>query len=623
MHPREFGRYRILKLLPKGGMGTVYLAIDPETEAQVALKLIELGPDLDRQEIAAAEQRGAMLQEQLCHLDRRVAQIRSYGELEGFFFIEMEYVEGHDLSELLRGGPIGVPFTARIGCDLCEVLNHSHRLTAVIEGQQYRGIVHGDIKPRNIRITPDGEVRVLDFGIAKALSLTRDYTQIQFGSSQYSSPERLLHGEVNVASDLWSVAVVLFESATGRPYFEAETGPRLESLIRNYREIRPMPANLPRPFAAILRKALHPDAAMRYQSAEEFGSDLKAFLGGRATVAESMPEDFDSERTRRTTQVADADRAVDPVDEATRRTSAELGARPGKRAPSKRRGLFPLTRQQRRAVLAGVLGTVLLIGGFIWHEVSVWEQGNTLARELQTEHLTDLNAAWVRYQALNERNHLPLVLYSPRKTILDRLIYSADRTILDFRNSESLSVTEGDWKRAKAVLEKALELDPSDKEIRGKMYLCDGHIIRIGATTSKTMNQARARFEQAHDLIPKSPDPFIGLARLYVYSLHDVEKAEEALKQASKRGYEIGRRGKAQLGDGYRDRAERLMREADKAAGLPEEKDYLERAQSDFERAENLYRDIVPFAGSATSLRRVLEYTEIVDVRLKAIREGA
>jgi len=221
MHPREFGRYRIVRLLPKGGMGTVYLAIDTVKNQQIALKLIEQGPDPDRQEIAAAERRGAMLQEQLCRLDRRVTRIHSYGELEGFFYIEMEYIEGNDLSEVLRSGPLGIPFAARIGCDLCEVLSHAHNLVITTDGHQYRGVVHGDIKPRNIRITPDGEVRVLDFGIAKALSLTRSYTQIQFGSSQYSSPERLLTGEVNIASDLWSVAVVLFEIVVGRPYFEA------------------------------------------------------------------------------------------------------------------------------------------------------------------------------------------------------------------------------------------------------------------------------------------------------------------------------------------------------------------------------------------------------------------
>ena len=122
-----------------------------------------------------------------------------------------------------RNAPLGVPFAARIGRDLCDVLHHAHTFSAEIEGHQYHGIVHGDIKPRNIRITPDGQVKVLDFGIAKALSLTRKFTTNQFGSSQYSSPERLNTGDVDIASDLWSVGVVLYEIVTGKPYFPGRT----------------------------------------------------------------------------------------------------------------------------------------------------------------------------------------------------------------------------------------------------------------------------------------------------------------------------------------------------------------------------------------------------------------
>lgn len=617
MHPREFGRYRILKLLPKGGMGSVYLALDTSTGGQVALKLIDLGPDQDRQEIAAAERHGALLQEMLCRRDPRIAQIRSFGELEGFFYIEMEYVEGHDLSELLRNGALGIPFATRIAQDLCEVLAQAHGFTVEIEGRKYRGVVHGDIKPRNIRITPQGEVRVLDFGIARALSMTRNYTQIRFGSSQYSSPERLLTGDVNVASDLWGIAVVLYETVTARPYFEAETGPKVEGIIRNYRAVRPLPPALPVPFSAVLRKALHPEAEARYQSAEEFAADLQALREGRRTAAESITEDPDSERTRRTPASED-ERDSDP----TRRTAAA----PANTPADARRQTALSTHRKRRYAAVAILVILLGLFGFVWHEVNVWKQGDALARELQTESLPDLNAAWVRYQELSDRNHLPLVLHTPRRRILERLISTADQTILDFRNSETLTVTETDWLRAQAVLSKALRLEPNDREIRGKLFVCEGHIARIRGTSrllGKMLNESRAKFEQAREAMPKSPDPWLGLARLYVYSLKDVEKGEDALKAAAKRGHEIGRREKAQLADGYRDRAERLLREADRATGLPEEKDYLERVSDDFRRAQDLYRDVVPFANSTASLRRVLEYTENVDLRLRAIREGA
>ena len=292
MHPREFGKYRIVKLLPLGGMGRVYLAVDPETNEKVALKLIDQGPDPDRQEIVEAERRGAILQARLCGVDDRIVRVIEYGDRDSYFFIEMEYVEGQDLSEILGKAPLGVPFAARIGRDLCDVLQHAHTFSAEIEGHQYHGIVHGDIKPRNIRITPDGQVKVLDFGIAKALSLTRKFTTNLFGSSQYSSPERLNTGDVDIASDLWSVGVVLYEIVTGKPYFQGEPSAKLDQAIRNYSSLRPLPESLPSPFAAILRKALAVNPSRRYQSASEFAADLNAFLDGRPTVAESATDEM-------------------------------------------------------------------------------------------------------------------------------------------------------------------------------------------------------------------------------------------------------------------------------------------------------------------------------------------
>jgi serine/threonine protein kinase len=631
MHPREFGKYRILKLLPPGGMGRVYLAENTATGARIALKLIEQAPGPEYEEIVEAERRGAHLQESLCRTDPRIANVLCYGELSGFFYIEMEYVEGQDLAEVLARGPLGVPFAARIGRDLCETLHQAHSFSAVIEGHAYHGVVHGDIKPRNIRITPDGQVRVLDFGIAKALSATRKFTENRFGSSQYSSPERLLTGDVDFSSDLWSVGVVLYEIVAGRPYFEAESGARLESAIRNYRAHRPLPETLPAPFAAILRKAVHPDRAERYQTAAEFATDLDSFLAGRPTLAETMPvalvTDNDDEKTRRT--VRPPATAEDDDEALTRRTASPGPAVPaGYKAvtPRPKRPVTPLQRRIRLGVMAA-----LLIGAiwFVGNEISVYRAASALREDVEAERLTDMNVAWERYHQLALRNHTPFLLWGTRRALLSRMIAFADRTILEYRNSDSPTVSEGDWVRAEAVLAKALDLDPGDEEIRGKRYLAAGHISRINGTarasrsSGKLLADARQKFEQARELMPKSPDPWLGLARLYVYALKDVEKAEDALRNASKRGHELGRREKAQLGDGYRDRAERLLQEADRATGLPEEKDYLERARADFRRAEEFYRDIVPFGGSANSLRKVLDFADHVDVRLRIIREGA
>lgn len=622
MHPREFGKYLVRKLLPPGGMGRVYLAEDSTTGRLVALKLIEKAAGPEYEEILEAEHRGARLQEHLCRIDSRIADVLGYGELNGFFYIEMEYIDGQDLSEVLDHGPLGVPFAARIGRDLCQTLEHAHNFTTSLDGHSYYGVVHGDIKPRNIRITPQGEVRVLDFGIAKALSLTRRFTENRFGSSQYSSPERLTTGDVDISSDLWSVGVVLYEIVTGRPYFEEESGARLENSIRNYRDYRPISPHLPSPFQAILRKALHPDPSARYQTAAEFALDLDSFLSGRQTVAEMFPVPVapaeDDDRTRR---ISTPQKSGDT--DATRRTSIPSKSHKKKLEQRPKRPLTPVQRRIRAAVAA------LLVLGSIWfvtNEISVYRAASALRLDLETERLKDMNVAWERYHELALRNHTPLLLWGTRRTLLSRMMSSADRVITDYRNTDAPTVTEADWQRAAVVYEKALDLVPGDKEIRGKLYLANGHLNRIRGTArsnGKLLTEARQRFEESRDLLPKSPDPWLGLARLYVYSLKDVDKAKEALNQAKKRGHEMGRREKAQLGDGYRDRAERLLREADRATGNPEEEDYLERAKTDFDRAEDLYREIVPFGGTANSLRRVLDLLDHVELRLRIVREKA
>lgn len=621
MHPREFGRFRIVKLLPLGGMGRVYLALDSESGEKVALKLIDQGPDPDRQEIVEAERRGAVLQARLCGVDHRITRIRSYGDHDGFFYIEMEYVEGQDLSEVIANSPLGVPFAARIGRDICEVLHHAHTFTADIEGHRYQGIVHGDIKPRNIRIQPDGQIKVLDFGIAKALSLTRKFTANHFGSSQYSSPERLNTADVDIASDLWSVGVVLYEIVTGKPYFEGESSGKLEHAIRNYSVVRPLPESLPSAFRAILRKALSPDPQNRYATARSFGTDLNEFLQGKPTVAETMPVEEDPEATRRTAAALAGD-----DDEAATRRTAMPPPPPGSKpyvAPRVKQNAAPvakapLTPRQRKARFFGLVIVLAVMGILVFNEVTVWRAGDRLAREIQSERLTDMKVAWTRYEALSKASVVPALLSAPRNTIKSRLISTADRIIDEYRMSDGPTIRESDWMRAQSALARALEIDPRDKDVRGKLYLAEGHIARINGAArgdTKLLQRARARFEQSAELT-RDPDPYLGLGRLYIYSLSDVDRAEAAFNAADKRGYEKGRREREQLADGYRYRGERLLREADKAKGLPEETDLLERSEQDLERAEELYREILPYGNSGASLRRVLENLELVGDRI-------
>jgi serine/threonine-protein kinase len=309
-------------------MGHVYLAEDPNTSSAVALKLIDIGTDQDSREVVEAEKRGAALHARLCGVDLRVAQIHEVGELDGFFYIVMEYVDGRDLSEVLTEGPLDTRRAVDIAIVLCEVLATAHGFEAALGGEQYHGIVHGDIKPRNIRLTTSGGVKILDFGIAKALSLTRSFTRNVFGSIPYASPERLNTGEVDEASDVWSIGVVLYEMLQGRPYFGDENSARVEHAIRSYSALSASLLEIPMGLRQILGKALAPDPAMRYPSADALRRDLVAFREGKPLSVEAElgmhSNGADPDATRRTV----APSFDDAGDAPTRRTTAPARAAP-------------------------------------------------------------------------------------------------------------------------------------------------------------------------------------------------------------------------------------------------------------------------------------------------------
>ncbi|HXM41291.1 MAG TPA: serine/threonine-protein kinase [Bryobacteraceae bacterium] len=317
---RKVGKYEILRKLGRGGMADVYLAQDPEQQRTVAIKVIEQGTDADSRETIEAERRGSQLQAKLAEIDSRVVKIFDAADMDGYFVVAMEYVEGQDLSDLMRHGPAAPDDAVDIALAICQTLEHAHSLEVTIDGKDCRGIVHGDIKPKNIRIDHENRVRVLDFGIAKALSLSRKLTRNEFGSVPYASPERLDSGDVNSMSDLWSLGVLLYELVTGSQPYQAESTERLERMIRSRIPAPPAPDPCPEPLRRILLKSMDPEPERRYQSAADLAMDLVAFRAGAPVRAESSAEtDEDANATRRTFRPASAAGAA--VDEATRRTA--------------------------------------------------------------------------------------------------------------------------------------------------------------------------------------------------------------------------------------------------------------------------------------------------------------
>jgi serine/threonine-protein kinase len=271
---QTIGRYRILRTLGQGAMGTVFLAEDPQIERRVAIKVIsaggsEVSPE-HRAEIEARFMREAKLAGRLTHPN--IVAVYDVGTQGGTPWIAMEFIEGSSLSERMRTG--GTPLTLR---DRVEIVR---KVAAALAHAHARGVIHRDIKPANVMVSNDGEIKVADFGIGKKLGdqteMTRTGTMV--GSPSYMSPEQIRGEKVDHRSDVFSLGVVLYELVTGTRPFPADTITTLVYQILNVEPPDPstIHADLPGGLGAILRKALAKNVSDRYPSADEMAADLGA-----------------------------------------------------------------------------------------------------------------------------------------------------------------------------------------------------------------------------------------------------------------------------------------------------------------------------------------------------------
>jgi eukaryotic-like serine/threonine-protein kinase len=604
---RKLGKYEIRQKLGRGGMADVYLADDTELHSPVALKVIEHAADPEIAEIIEAERRGIRLQAHLAAIDPRVVRIYNTGDLDGYFFIAMEYIDGQDLAELLRRGPLAPESAVDIAIAVAETLEHAHTLAVAIDGKDFHGIVHGDIKPKNIRIDSRRQVRVLDFGIAKALSLSRRLTRNEYGSVPYASPERLDFGEVDASSDLWSLGVMLYEMVTGLQPYHADSTERLERMILSRIPPPPAPDPCPEPLRRILRKAMAPDPAFRYPDARSFAAGLHAFREGKPVAISE--EDLDA--TRRTF------RQFTAANDATRRTSAHSPVPSPQPLSVKRKPRPNLFVNFMRALGILILLSFLYGAWAVTSEYLLWKHGQQFERAIETEQITNPDEIWARWTELSKGNPSSWLLYGPRKLVRQRFLDAADRVIDTYR-TDSQAVYEKDWERARTFAQRALAVDP-DSAARYRLRLAEGQIARINGTAHNSipeLNLAVEDFNEAQRLMPKSPDPELGLARVYVYGFKDIDRAYQALQQAAKLGYSLGNREKQQLADGYRARADSIWWDSRKVRGMPEEKDQIERAADDYKHALQLYQQIAPYGNANDGIVRVGISLVAVEFRL-------
>jgi serine/threonine protein kinase len=286
---QSVSHYRVQELLGEGGMGVVYKALDTRLDRPVALKFLSEQYSREpqalerfRQEARAAS---ALNHPQIC-------TIYDIGEHNGQPFIVMEYLEGESLKDRIPRGPLPTD----------QLLDISIQISGALEAAHAKGIIHRDIKPGNLFLTKHGQVKILDFGLAKLAprdvgmsesttlgSSARTTAGTVVGTVAYMSPEQARAEEVDPRSDLFSVGVVLYEMATGQQAF---AGPSVAVVFDSLLNRDPAPParlniSIPSQLDHTIQKALEKDRKMRYQHCSELRTDLERlrrdWLAGRST----------------------------------------------------------------------------------------------------------------------------------------------------------------------------------------------------------------------------------------------------------------------------------------------------------------------------------------------------
>ncbi len=361
------GRYEIHRKIARGGMAEVHLARDRSLDRPVAVKVLfsEFATDPAFVERFRREAQAAA---NLSHPN--ICGVYDWGSEDGTYFIVMEYVDGRSLAEIMREeGPLHPRRAAEIAFEVAGALGFAHS----------KGVVHRDVKPGNVLVSGTGNAKVVDFGIARALSSpSEELTQAGsvMGTATYFSPEQAQGFQVDARSDLYSLGVVLFEMVTGRPPFGGDSPVAIA--YKHVQESPPRPSSLisglPPGLEAIIGKLLakHPDN--RYRSAEDLRADLRRFLDDQTPLA---LEEQSAARTR----VAPV--AAPVPDPAATQVAVPVTAAPAAAAvvdeeyddeeyedePPRRTGLF----------VALLLVLLAVAGGLVWWLIASVDDGEQAA----------------------------------------------------------------------------------------------------------------------------------------------------------------------------------------------------------------------------------------------------
>jgi tetratricopeptide (TPR) repeat protein len=275
------------------------------------------------------------------------------------------------------------------------------------------------------------------------------------------------------------------------------------------------------------------------------------------------------------------------------------------------------------------MALLLIVLVLVSNEIRVAKAASRVAGALETRGLEQLADVWAEYDGLSRRSYLRIGTIALERSLTKRTSVLADRVIANYRTPLP-TVRETQWRMARDSLARAIAVDP-ERDLRAALRYCEGHLHRINgearkargefADANRELTEAVAAFREAAELRPEWPDPFLGLARTFIYGLKDVDRGADALNQAERNGYTPNEREIAQLADGYLARGNTLARTAQQLSGIPQERDFLSRAAEAYRQALALYSKTITFGDVPKNIRRAQHALNQVEQRLEELSQ--
>ena len=271
----RIGNCEIVEEVGAGGMAIVYKAVQNPLGRTVAIKALKSSIAQESQFAERFEREARFM---AGFQQENIINVHDFVKMDRTMFMIMEYIEGADLYDLLEDGkPLPAEGSAIIALQVARALNHAH----------FRGVIHRDIKPANIMLSIQGEVKLMDFGIAHADTLS-DLTETGtgLGTPSYMSPEQILGEKLDARSDIWSLGVVFYQMLTGqKPFMEDSKRSVLQKIrLERYVPARKLNVEVPRPLERILARCMAKVPADRYPSMQALIHDIEDFLASRIIV---------------------------------------------------------------------------------------------------------------------------------------------------------------------------------------------------------------------------------------------------------------------------------------------------------------------------------------------------